>query len=221
MPDADDACRTRAADDQTTTTRDGLTEPGAASIEARTAEAPDTDHCTLLPRIGTEVLGVSLRSLLDAGGSDGSSLRTVSQQDHYESLRAFRETDEFSRVRDYLGRRQQSVSFKPRSAALLQGETATGDRVDIAVASVDIRSGAHDEGFVILGRTVGDDEVVAAGIEYVETASRQVTGEDSDTTSRRPQTDVCVSMTAVDALGGLEEQQIAIDARQAAQQPAD
>lgn len=222
MPNSDDSHPKRVADDHSSTnTRDSIADSGKPFIDARAAETPDSDHCVLLPRIGSEIIGVSLLSMLNTGESDGSSPRAVPQQQHYESLRALRRTDEFQRVRRYLGRRQQSVSLKPRSATILQGETGAGDSLEIAVAGVDIRGGSYDEAFVILGRT-GDGELIAAGIEYVETATRQLpeNGE-SETGSARQDTIVCVSMKAVDALGELEEEQIAIDAKQPAQQPAD
>lgn len=211
-------------DHRLTDTREWLTNGGQPVITSRATETPDADHCTLLPRIGTEVLGLPLLSLVEAGetGESSSPLGTVPQTQHYQSLRELRRTDEFRRLRRYLGRHQQSVSFKPRSATILEGETGSGDRLEVAVANVTVRGGAHDEAFFILGRVVGESDLVAAGIEYVETETRS-----PDELDGVPSTDdshsvtVCVSMKAVDALGEIEEQRITLDPQQPTQQPAD
>ena len=216
MPDHD-APSTRTVDDSPTAA-ESAAGPDGLSLDARTARTPATDHPTLRPRTGSEVIGVSLRSLLDA--DEDATLRTVSDHDHYDSLRAMRRTDAFGRLRRYLGRRAQSVSLTCRSAAVVHGETASGDRVEVAVAAVDVRASPYDDGFALLARRVDDDELVAAGIEYVETERRSLPADGPATPPRR-QTEVPVSVTAVDVLDSLEEERITLDAEGSAGQPAD
>lgn len=202
----------------------GCTEAWESLSELRNDGEEDSPaRRTILQRIAGGVLGIPTLAVFDgesdevpeAQNSDGSSkLTPVSRHERFTVLRELRATDEFQKIRQYIGARNHGVSFKPRSATVVRGENADGDELEVGFAEVTIRGGEYDEAHITLGRTVESQDVVVAGLEFVKTAVRgpEDFGDAApQSTGRR--TEVRVEVKAVDALDGMSEEVIDIDPR--------
>jgi hypothetical protein len=158
--------------------------------DSHTDATLDTYRCRHLSSNGHESSERSLRPMYGAlvptdrpTTSNDARPAAVSEREQFSLLRELRDTDEFGRLRRYLGRRRHSVSFGPRSTTVVRGRTKDGDQVDIAYAPVDIRDGAYDEAILVLGRTVDDQKLVVARVEYIE-KERTITESSSASTAR-------------------------------------